>query len=176
MGALWGLGHGFSATLLGASAFFLKGKLSKQFAIIEKVSNLANSAVGVSLLLIGLIGIKESMEEGPLDSDGDENNKKGTYGAIFANGVLHGFSWDGVPSIAPAIAMSSWQSAAIFLASYSIGTIIAMSFSAGTVSSLSSGLGKVANDPKLPKKLSFFSSLFAMLIGIYWVVQAFLGR
>ena len=29
--------------------------------------------------------------------------------AIFANGILHGFSWDGAPSLAPALAMTSWR-------------------------------------------------------------------
>ncbi len=183
MGAIWGLGHGISATFLGASAFFLKGKLTKQFSILQRLSGWANSAVGASLLLIGLLGIKESMEEGSTDAQVENTPKevgtkrsKASYGAIMANGALHGFSWDGVPSIAPAVAMSSWQGAASFLVCYCLGTMIAMSASAGSIGALSSGLGKVARDPELPRKLSFFSSLFAVLIGLYWMVQALIGR
>jgi hypothetical protein len=183
MGAIWGLGHGLSATFLGACAFFLKGKLTKQFSVVEKLSNLAGSVVGASLVLIGLIGIKESMEE-----DHDEHNtdnfgtdslgtkKQGKSMAIMANGALHGFSWDGVPSIAPAIAMSSWQSAMRFLACYSLGTMLAMSLSAGIIGALSTRIGKMANDPALPKKLSFASSMFAVLIGLFWVWQALVGK
>ena len=53
IGALWGLGHGMSAMLLGLGAFFLKGRMSSKFEILEKLSSLAESIVGASLILIG---------------------------------------------------------------------------------------------------------------------------
>ena len=183
IGAIWGLGHGLSATFLGFCAFFLKGKISGKFTAVKKLTNIAESAVGFSLLAIGLLGIKESMEmeaehaddvsEG--NSDGKKTNGKTAF-SIFANGMLHGFSWDGAPSIAPAVAMTTYRSAATFLASYSMGTMITMSIAASTISYLSSklvGSSVSENIPNLPKKLSFFSSLLAMLIGVYWIAQSF---
>lgn len=61
IGAAWGLGHGITASIIGMFAFFLKGKVSTRFKFIEKLSGLSDSAVGISLLVIGLIGIKESL-------------------------------------------------------------------------------------------------------------------
>lgn len=183
IGAIWGLGHGLSATFLGFCAFFLKGKISGRFTAVKKLTNIAESAVGFSLLAIGLLGIKESMEmetehehsSVPEGNEGVEKKKSGgrTAISIFANGMLHGFSWDGAPSIAPAVAMTSYRAAATFLASYSMGTMLTMAIAASSISFLSSKLVGKSDIPNLPKKLSFFSSLIAMLIGVYWIAQSF---
>lgn len=61
IGAAWGFGHGFSATVIGLLAFLLKDRISNQFAFIKNLSTVAESAVGVSLLLIGGLGLKESL-------------------------------------------------------------------------------------------------------------------
>jgi hypothetical protein len=170
VGAIWGLGHGVSATFIGFCAFFLKDRIGGKFT--SKLSSFTESAVGVSLLLIGLLGLKESLETSAEEKIEEASGKGMSNGAIFANGLLHGFSWDGAPSIAPAIAMTSWRSATFFLLAYSIGTIIAMSISAGTISSLSNRLGKISKAPDFPKKISIFSSCIAIAIGIYWIIQA----
>eukprot|EP01038_Epipyxis_sp_PR26KG_P005598 gene5598-7727_t len=183
VGAMWGLGHGLSAILLGVSAFFLKGKVSGRFAFVKKLSNLAESAVGLSLIAIGIVGIRESLAD---DSDhhshiesgssvaSPNNSKSSNLGAVFTNGIIHGFSWDGAPSIAPAIAMSTWNSVMTFLLSYCLGTMIAMSITAGAIGDFSLRLSKVSNIDNLPKKLSMISSVIAILIGIIWTAQSFL--
>lgn len=163
-----------SAIFLGLCAFFLKGKLTGRFSVLQKLTNLAESAVGVSLVAIGLLGVKESMEVDHSAESGEPTKKSMSSGAIFANGVLHGFSWDGAPSIAPAVAMTSWRSAIYFLLAYSMGTVVAMSVSAGTIGALSSRLGQISQAPDFPRGLSFFSSLLAVFIGLYWIVQGFL--
>lgn len=38
--------------------------------------------------------------------------------AVFLNGVLHGFSWDGTPTLAPALAFNAWGPVMLFLISY----------------------------------------------------------
>jgi hypothetical protein len=38
--------------------------------------------------------------------------------AVFLNGLLHGFSWDGTPTLAPALAFPNWGSVLLFLVSY----------------------------------------------------------
>jgi hypothetical protein len=192
LGATWGLGHALSAMLLGLSAFFLKGRISSQFKFFQKLSTFTEMAVGASLFAIGAVGLKENLDmrrEASNDSDSvsefDGNPADRTVGgpgdlemtpqsaqAIFANGVLHGFSWDGAPSLAPALAMTSWRAAVSFLLSYGLGTMAAMSITAGVFGEGSMRLGKVVNNPDLPKNLSLGSSLLAICIGLYWIVQA----
>ena len=184
LGATWGLGHGISAIFLGLSAYFLKGTVSNRFKFLQKLSTLAESTVGISLIVIGFVGIKENLEkEEETKVWSDENKVKNedvapstlkSTQAIFANGILHGFSWDGAPSLAPALTMTSWRGALSFLVSYCIGTIIAMSLASGAVSEGSLRLGKAVNNPDLPRNLSLASSLVAIIIGIYWVVQVFI--
>jgi len=180
IGATWGFGHGVSAIFLGICAFFLKGRMSSKFRFLQQLSTLAESAVGVSLLAIGFLGIKENLAEndntdGHGDGDGTDLGQLGaikTSKAIFANGVLHGFSWDGAPSLAPALAMTSWRSALSFLLAYCFGTMAAMSLTAGLVGEGSVRLGKAVNSPALPKQLSLGSSLIAILIGAWWLFSA----
>ena len=185
LGATWGLGHGISAIFLGLSAFFLKGTVSNRFKFLQKLSTLAESTVGISLIIIGFVGIKENLEKEEETKVWIDENKVQTEDvtpsttlkssqAIFANGILHGFSWDGAPSLAPALTMTSWRGALSFLISYCIGTIIAMSIASGAVSEGSLRLGKAVNNPNLPRNLSLASSLVAILIGIYWVIHVFL--
>lgn len=192
LGATWGLGHGVSAIFLGMCAFFLKGRMSEQFSILQKMGKYTEAAVGLSLFVIGAIGVKENLdlrkqikrnsEGGVSDSDESETLSKMSMTtfkssvSIFLNGILHGFSWDGAPSIAPALAMTSWRSALSFLFSYCLGTMAAMSFTAGAFGEGSLRLGKVFNNDNLPMNLSFASSVLAILIGLYWIAQALLLR
>lgn len=99
--------------------------------------------VGISLMAIGLLGLKESLldhEETPsyetksagsavVEGGGGGGGgltvaSNGASKAIFLNGVLHGFSWDGAPSLAPALAFSSWASVLWFLLAYCSGTMV----------------------------------------------------
>jgi len=43
------------------------------------------------------------------------------------NGILHGFSWDGTPSLAPALALPNLPAVLVFLFAYCGGTVLAMS-------------------------------------------------
>jgi hypothetical protein len=86
------------------------------------------------------------------------------------NGIFHGLSLDGAPSIAPALAMASWKSALSYLFSYCFGTMVAMSLFAGVIGEGSLRLGKVVNKPNLTTNLSLGSSIIALLIGIYYLL------
>ena len=160
--------------MLGLGAFFLKGKISSKFSFLQGLSTLAESAVGLSLLIIGAIGIKENLDSDVWGPDGDGVAPLKSKKAIFANGFLHGFSWDGAPSLAPALAMTSWSSALSFLAAYCVGTMLAMSLTAGIVAESSLRLGKAVKDPKFTRNLSLGSSGLAIIIGLFWIVKAFL--
>jgi hypothetical protein len=154
----------------------LDRSINRKICHIAPTTSLAENAVGISLVLIGLLGVKESLESDHYHPDASLNEiqekKSMRNRAIFANGVLHGFSWDGAPSIAPALAISTWQAAVYFLLAYSLGTVLAMSISASAIGALSSKISKLGNfskSPDFPKKISLYSSMLATVIGIYWI-------
>lgn len=202
IGALWGVGHGISAFTIGLTAFFLKGQFAGRFAVMKQLATAAESVVGLSILLIGLIGVKEALSPEPLSvatdqaqplnsmdesiigvppvftvpGDRSEGKDAGSTRAVFANGLLHGFSWDGAPSLAPAIAMTSWRGAVVYLLAYTAGTMLTMSLAAGAVAELSARVGQASQDPDLPRKLSLVSSVVAVAIGLYITTRSVLLR
>jgi hypothetical protein len=206
IGVVWGVGHGFSALVLGLSAFYLKGQFRGRFAVLERLTGVADTVVGLSIFIIGLLGIREGLA---VQHTGDsvaiskhdhsihhrEDNwdpvtlpassttsasstatKVGSIGAVFVNGVLHGFSWDGAPSLAPAIAMTSLNGAVTYLLSYALGTIVTMSLAAGAMAELSQRVGQASKVPDLPRKLSLASSAAAVVIGGYLAVRSVMLR
>jgi hypothetical protein len=175
---------------LGLCAFIMKGRLAGQFKALAKLADFAETAVGVSLLVIGIMGVYECMgtavnsasgqdssETDPLRVGGaDRVRRIVSLKAIFLNGLVHGFSLDGAPSLVPAMAMASLSEAARFLLAYCVGTMLAMSIAAGSVGELSMRIGRVANNPDLSRQLSMASSVVAVVIGFYWIVKALLVR
>lgn len=177
VGALWGMGHGVSATILGVTAFALKNTLgtgAKKW--LTGVSHLTEIAVGLSLILIGVMGILEAREweeeiqpqslsaaAAPVAS-GRNTQKR----AVILNGLLHGFSWDGAPSLAPAIAVATWSGNLAFLSAYAAGTMTAMAIATTLIGEGTRKAGEFMNRPDLPQKLSFVSSMIAIAIGGIW--------
>jgi cytochrome c biogenesis protein CcdA len=172
IGAIWGLGHGMSAILIGAVAFLLKGTVTSRFKFIETLSSLAENAVGFSLIVIGLLGLKENMFDSDSVSAVEDSEKPRNFSAIFLNGVLHGFSWDGAPSLAPAVTMTSWSATMGFLLSYCLGTVVTMSIASGILSEGSKRIGSVTGNPNASKNLSIGSSVVAVMLGLYWVLKS----
>ena len=178
IGATWGLGHGLTCSLLGLSAYFLKDRINLGSSLVSKLSIFAESAVGISLLLIGSIGIREVLFDDDSNTDGHGDGKEvsvsklTSYKAIFVNGCIHGFSLDGAPSFAPALLTNSWASACAFLFAYCLGTMSAMSVTAGAVGEASLRLGETFGSNKLPQRLSLISSIIAIVIGGYILIAA----
>ena len=56
-GALWGLGHGVGAALVGALGFALRGLLN-----MDRIAAYMEIAVGVSIFYIGATGFREARE------------------------------------------------------------------------------------------------------------------
>jgi hypothetical protein len=176
LGAIWGFGHGCSAMLIGLVAYLLKGEISQRIPFIQQMSQFSEKVVGISLVAIGFLGILESYEIPDPSSFNIEPPRKSKMSlkAILLNGFLHGVSWDGAPSIASALVMSSWKDAALFLSLYSLGTVISMGFGGGLVGILSTNLGKMS--PDFPRKLSLFTSSIALLLGMYWLMKSFVCK
>ncbi|CAM9649308.1 unnamed protein product [Ectocarpus sp. 4 AP-2014] len=193
IGATWGLGHGFSATVIGLVAFFFKDRLGlgDNKRLVAMMGSWTEGLVGASLIAIGLLGLKESLldyeetpayeaksagsavvEGGGAPGGGGMTKSGGGERAIFFNGVLHGFSWDGAPSLAPALALSSWGSVLWFLLAYCSGTMVAMSATTTLIGEGSVRVGKALDQPDIPRKLSVVSSFVAIAIGAVWLAKA----
>lgn len=203
---MWGLGHGVSATLLGMAGFLFKrgvrfagiGGGGGNFDVLHHAGSFMELAIGVSLIVIGLLGIKEAKEwEAPQDSGCDvvggkeagsagssssSNNPQSPSAAAAAasptvsdakravlfNGILHGFSWDGAPSLAPAVAISTWRGSLTFLVSYALGTMAAMALATTIIGEGTRRAAGKLDRPDLPRDLSVASSFLALVVGIVW--------
>jgi len=197
VGALWGMGHGLSATIIGVLAFALKNTFSNNMGsgmkkFLSGASHLTEVAVGLSLIVIGLMGIREAREweleneqHPPIvakslsaaavtdDNGGVMGAKSNKKRAVIFNGLLHGFSWDGAPSLAPAIAVATWSGNLAFLSAYAAGTMAAMTLVTTLVGEGTRQAGQFFQRPDIPQKLSLYSSVLAMVIGAVWVGLAF---
>lgn len=194
MGILWGLGHGLSATLLGLVAFSLKRSVFTSSARLRKLvssaSQVSELAVGLSLVTIGIMGLNEAREwynenqqlaavrslsagsaTDPLSGPTSSEQKR----AILFNGLLHGFSWDGAPSLAPALALATWGSNLAFLGAYAVGTMTTMALTTTVIGEGTRRAGKVFERPDLPQKVSMLSSVFAVCVGAIWCGVAVKG-
>eukprot|EP00586_Coscinodiscus_wailesii_P006881 CAMPEP_0172488808 /NCGR_PEP_ID=MMETSP1066-20121228/18532_1 /TAXON_ID=671091 /ORGANISM="Coscinodiscus wailesii, Strain CCMP2513" /LENGTH=307 /DNA_ID=CAMNT_0013256275 /DNA_START=100 /DNA_END=1023 /DNA_ORIENTATION=+ len=182
-GALWGIGHGISATILGLTAFALKNRLTNMKGLkwlLHGASSALEIAVGASLIVIGLLGIKEarewednSLEAQSLSAAAAEPAAKvaGKRAVIF-NGLLHGFSWDGAPSLLPAIAVATWKGSVTFLLAYAMGTMATMAIATTIVGEGTRRAGKLLHRPDIPQKLSLVSSGIAIAVGLFWMSLA----
>lgn len=88
--------------------------------------------------------------------------------AIFFNGFFLGFSWDGLPSLTPALGINSIDVVLVFLLGYCVGTAAAMSFACAVIGECTFWLGKTTN-ALLPSKLAFASALLAVCVGLFWI-------
>lgn len=178
------MGHGVSATILGLTAFGLKNRVSTMPAIkglLIGASSAMEVAVGASLIFIGLLGIKEarSFEGGGGDEEDsplvmvEDDAVKAQKRAVVFNGILHGFSWDGAPSLAPALAVATWKGSISFLLAYSLGTMGAMSITTTLIGESTRRAGQILHRPDLPQKLSLVSSFLAIAVGLFWCYLAF---
>lgn len=183
------MGHGVSATIIGVVAFALKNRLKNNMGsgltkVLSGMSHVTEIAVGLSLILIGVMGIREAQEwEEEIDgvqpqslsaAAADAGVKTAQKRAVIFNGLLHGFSWDGAPSLAPAIAVATWSGNLAFLSAYAVGTMGAMAIVTTLVGEGTRRAGQIFERPDIPQKLSFFSSMLAIAIGGIWCGLAFM--
>ncbi|KAH0457155.1 hypothetical protein IEQ34_015062 [Dendrobium chrysotoxum] len=174
VGALWGCGHDAGQMIFGLLFLLLKDRLR-----IEVIRTWGTRVVGITLLIIGAMGIKEASEVATpcvahengecdvsivetLESTSSARKKMGF--ATFATGIVHGLQPDALMMILPALALPSRLAGAAFLGMFLVGTVFAMGTYTVFIGSCSQALkGRV---PRITEKLTWAASLLAIFMGL----------
>ncbi|KAJ3682465.1 hypothetical protein LUZ60_015038 [Juncus effusus] len=174
VGALWGFGHDAGQVIFGLIFLLLKDRLHLDF-----ISKFGSIIVGLTLLTIGVLGIKESSNPPPLPQFPDQKDqtvipqKKKVGFATFFTGIVHGLQADALMMVLPAVAMPSRVAGASFLGMFLVGTVFAMSGYTVFICSCSEVLKERV--PKITEKLTWAASFLAVLVGLGIVLGQFLG-
>ncbi|CAN1307620.1 Chloroplast protein FOR GROWTH AND FERTILITY 2 [Linum perenne] len=175
VGALWGCGHDAGQVIFGLIFLLLKDQLH-----IEILTTWGARVVGLTLLVIGGMGIKEALEEAEAALLEDASNstnvtvKKKKIGfATFATGIVHGLQPDALMMVLPALALPSRVAGAAFLIMFLVGTVVAMGSYTVFIGSCSQALKERV--PRITEKLTWASSLVAIGLGSSILVSQFFG-
>lgn len=184
VGALWGCGHDAGQVIFGMLFLLLKDRLH-----IEVFRAWGTRVVGLTLLIIGAMGVREASEaqesslvlEGieasmssndPLQSSSTPRKKKVGF-ATFATGIVHGLQPDALLIILPALALPSRFAGAAFLGMFLVGTVFSMGSYTAFVGSCSEALKEKV--PRITEKLTWAASLVAIGMGLALLVGQFFG-
>ncbi|KAJ4913931.1 high-affinity nickel-transport family protein [Raphanus sativus] len=187
VGALWGCGHDAGQVIFGLLFLLLKDRLH-----IEVLQTWGTRIVGLTLVIIGAMGIKEASEAAPepcvaLETDvsgmvatekealsSPQQPKKKKIGfATFATGVVHGLQPDALMIVLPALALPSRIAGSAFLLMFLVGTVVAMGSYTAFIGSCSEALKEKV--PRITEKLTWVSSLVAIALGLGIVISPFFG-
>ncbi|GAB2267869.1 Chloroplast protein FOR GROWTH AND FERTILITY 2 [Dionaea muscipula] len=185
VGALWGCGHDAGQVIFGLLFLLLKDRLH-----IEIIRTWGTRVVGLTLLVIGAMGIKEAsevpvpcvaLENGECDvsvyetlEGGPEVGRKKKIGfATFATGIVHGLQPDALMMVLPALALPSRVAGAAFLCMFLVGTVVAMGGYTVFIGSCSQALKE--RIPRITEKLTWASSLVAIGLGLAILISQFFG-
>ncbi|CAJ1933701.1 unnamed protein product [Sphenostylis stenocarpa] len=184
VGALWGCGHDAGQVIFGLIFLLLKDRLH-----IEVIRTWGTRVVGLTLLVIGAMGIKEAsevatpcvaLENGECDvsvyESRDSNpvvGKKKIGFATFATGIVHGLQPDALMMVLPALALPSRVAGAAFLIMFLFGTVVAMGSYTVFIGSCSEALKERV--PRITEKLTWASSLVAIALGFAIIISQFFG-
>ncbi|XP_011046079.1 PREDICTED: uncharacterized protein LOC105140789 isoform X2 [Populus euphratica] len=184
VGALWGCGHDAGQVIFGLLFLLLKDRLH-----IEIIRTWGTRVVGLTLLVIGAMGIKEAsevptpcvaLENGECDVSAYEALETPTVGkkkkigfATFATGIVHGLQPDALMMVLPALALPSRLAGAAFLIMFLFGTVVAMGSYTVFIGSCSEALKD--RIPRITEKLTWVSSLIAIALGLGIIVSQLFG-
>ncbi|KAG9442745.1 hypothetical protein H6P81_018599 [Aristolochia fimbriata] len=180
VGALWGCGHDAGQVLFGLLFLLLKDRLH-----IEVIRTWGTRVVGLTLLVIGAMGIREASEvpapcvalesgdcEVSMVEPFDAPKKKIGF-ATFATGIVHGLQPDALMMVLPALALPSRLAGAAFLCMFLVGTVVAMGSYTVFIGSCSQALKD--RIPRITEKLTWASSLVAIALGMAIIISQFFG-
>ncbi|XP_037423598.1 uncharacterized protein LOC119288082 [Triticum dicoccoides] len=190
VGALWGCGHDAGQVMFGLLFLGLKDRLH-----IEVLRTWGTRVVGLTLLVIGAIGIREAtqaapcvaaaLEGGAHQHGGNNSNalekallgaggkKKEISFATFATGIVHGLQPDALMIILPALAMPSRAAGAAFLGMFLVGTVLSMASYTVLIGTCTEALKERV--PRITEKLTWAASLVAISMGVAIVVSESFG-
>ncbi|XVF67947.1 hypothetical protein PTKIN_Ptkin10aG0162900 [Pterospermum kingtungense] len=183
VGALWGCGHDAGQVIFGLLFLLLKDRLH-----IEVIRTWGTRVVGLTLLVIGAMGIREAsevpapcvaLENGECDVSVYETLENPAVGkkkigfATFATGIIHGLQPDALMMVLPALALPSRIAGAAFLIMFLLGTVVAMGSYTVFIGSCSQALKERV--PRIAEKLTWASSLVAIAFGIAILLSQFFG-
>ncbi|XP_022135872.1 uncharacterized protein LOC111007714 [Momordica charantia] len=184
VGALWGCGHDAGQVIFGLLFLLLKDKLH-----IEILRTWGTVVVGVTLFIIGVMGIREAsevrtpcvaLENGECDVGIFETLDKPMVGkkkklgfATFATGVVHGLQPDALMIVLPALALPSRIAGAAFLVMFLVGTVISMGSYTAFIGSFSEALKDRV--PRITERLTWAASFVAIALGLAIIISQFLG-
>ena len=175
---LWGLGHSSGILLLVFLAIFIK-----DIAPLNKFSNIAEFLVGISLLIVGVIAIKNSFqlrmhshshkhENGfahrhyHFHTKEQKNNNKHSH-ALTGLGLLHGLAGGShFLAVLPALALPL-ISACFYLISYLIGSFISMNLFTCLISFTTLKIGQ-----KFIKRLICVAGGLSFSMGLFWIQRS----
>ncbi|GAB4838536.1 Chloroplast protein FOR GROWTH AND FERTILITY 2 [Ancistrocladus abbreviatus] len=183
VGALWGCGHDAGQVIFGLLFLLLKDRLH-----IEIIRTWGTRVVGLTLLVIGAMGIREAsevptpcvaLENGECDVslydtlDNPAIGKKKIGFATFATGIVHGLQPDALMMVLPALALPSRLAGAAFLGMFLLGTVVAMGGYTVFIGSCSQALKERV--PRITEKLTWAASLIAIGLGLAILISQFFG-
>ncbi|CAL9170209.1 unnamed protein product [Musa hybrid cultivar] len=174
VGALWGCGHDAGQVLFGLLFLMLRDRLH-----IEVFRTWGTRVVGLTLLVIGALGIREASEvpascvalDQPSDLSSTGKRKIGL--ATFATGIVHGLQPDALMIILPALALPSRLAGAAFLCMFLVGTVFAMASYTVFIGTCTEALKERA--PRITEKLTWAASLIAISMGLALLITPFFG-
>ncbi|KAJ7547971.1 hypothetical protein O6H91_08G111800 [Diphasiastrum complanatum] len=181
VGALWGCGHDAGQVLFGLLFILLKDKLH-----IDLIRTWGARVVGLTLLAIGAMGMREAQEASlpclagdgshvviTESAEGYTGQKKPFRLATFLTGVVHGLQPDALLVILPALALPSRLAGTAFLSTFLLGTVMAMGSYTAFIGSCSEALQERV--PWITHRLAWGSSLIALAVGISILLGELLG-
>tara|TARA_Y100001978_G_scaffold194550_1_gene201800 strand:+ start:508 stop:1179 length:672 start_codon:yes stop_codon:yes gene_type:complete len=177
-GLSWGLGHSSGVFLLSIVAIFFK-----DLAPLNKFSYFAEFLVGISLLVIGVIAIKNSIKfnihsHSHQHNNGishkhlhyhnniNKNHNRHSH-ALASLGILHGIAGGShLLAVIPALALPV-QEAFAYLLAYLIGSLLVMSVFTYLISISTFNVSQI-----MIKRLIAFAGGISFSMGLFWVQKS----
>ena len=177
-GVSWGIGHSSGIIILSILAIFIRDIIP-----LERFSSFAEFLVGVSLLIIGIIAIRNSRNFGIHSHQHEHNNgishkhyhyhqnkslhNKNAH-ALTGLGLLHGIAGGShlVPLIF-VITIPDLQGAILYLFAYLMGSLVIMSFFTYLISISTLKFGK-----NQLKRLIAFAGGISFSVGLFWIQKS----
>jgi len=175
IGSLWGLGHAMSAMGMGLAVYLFKEKALQSQSGLATIAFGADIAIGLSLCFIGALSLMEARGRDfkkELDATVPVKQTWAMKLNMMMNGIFHGLSLDGVPTLMPVLGAGSLATACTFLASYGLGCVVAMTMATIFIGQGTATLTK--NTDFDLGKLIRGSAYGAILIGVMWTCRALL--